>query len=311
MNNILLLRQTLQMNFIKLTPELRIAELGVNYIHLFVKYQSINTSMNWCEDLHMNGNIMEKNKLKLIGKYGIIWWYFQHIIGYDPLLIKDSINQILSTYDNGNLTFHEWKIIIKLLDLLKIDKSYISSSFKSEEAKILFDKNNELYINNYDIKYEFLTAYERILKKNNIVKTYSDVKFGKFIGTLLNTKIIINILHDHLLKTKFLDKNTFEKIIAHNEALTILTVSFLRLKIVIEKYIKYDNPLKNNKQIIKLDALCDKLQSAIYTIIYKYIHDKETNTASILAENFTRIEKGYIARLQEKVPNDEIFILFN
>jgi len=254
----------------KLTNHLRIASFGREYYYLK------NIYPNWSKDLHNFGDTMEDEKLKLISKYGIIYWYFQHFCLYD---IDYDYRYIYNYIENPQLiTYSEYKYILlldKFNDILpvknlpkfkyeyyqknNVDKSYYMKPF----GYYLVDNYKDI-----DYKYIYDFIYDFIIK-NNIYKLYDT-----FIDK--NEECAISIRKANIKSDKFAFgeyKDAFESETFSNiDNILDIGIKFHRNKIILEK-MSYKNNINDINEIYRLDKYVEELQEKMCNIVYDYIND--------------------------------------
>jgi hypothetical protein len=215
----------------KLTNHLRIASFGREYYYLK------NIYPNWSKDLHKFGDIMEDDKLELISKYGIIYWYFQHFCPYD---IDYDYRYIYKYIDNPQLiTYNEYKYIL------------------------LLDKFNDILpVKNLPkFKYEYY-------QKNNVDKSYYMKPFGYYLIDNykdINYKHIYNNIYDFIIKNNIY--KLYDTFIENNDNILRIGIEYHRNKIKLEKITNNNNI----NDIYKLDKYVEELQEKMCNIVYDYI----------------------------------------
>jgi hypothetical protein len=212
----------------KLTKQLRIASFGREYYYLK------NIYPNWSKELHQFGDTMEDNKLEIISKYGIIYWYFQHFCPYD---IDYDYRYIYNYIDNPQLiTYNEYKYILLL----------------NEVNDILPVKNLPKF------KYEYY-------QKNNVDKSYYMKPFGYYLVDNFKDIDYKNIYDNIIKKNIYILYDTF--IEQNIDNIIGIGIEFHRNKIKLEKMSHKTN---NLNKLYELDNYVEEVQEKMCNIVYDY-----------------------------------------
>ena len=127
------------MELLPLSDYYRKASLGYEYPELNIKYN------NWPHDLHLKGNYIDNEKLKIISINGLIRWYFKKLAFFT---IDYNYQRINIFIDNPkNIEFYDIKCIDKLAKHFGINNKFISN----------------LNLENYDYKYKFFFSKNKYI----------------------------------------------------------------------------------------------------------------------------------------------------
>jgi hypothetical protein len=183
------------------------AELGYTYYELKKVYP------NWSTELHLYGHIMDKNKLEIIFKKGIMLWYIKYhinnIINKNSIIPhNDIINIIYDIIEKKNIikmgiVFQRWKIILEKIEnhILGKNDKYMHNMF----AISTFLDIIQLIIYHH-IKY-YIKIFNDALNQNNIDLFDNILNIDlEFYENELYFKILIHCINED----SFLNK-TYER----------------------------------------------------------------------------------------------------
>lgn len=243
------------MNLLPLDDYNRKASLGLDYPVLKRIYPK------WSRDLHVEGNFINNDKLKIISINGLIQWYFNKLSHFNIDYNYISIKEFIET--PRDISFYEIKAIIKLGEYFNIKNDYIS---KLELEKYEY-KHKYLFLN---YKYSMI---EKNIRNMKIVNKYCCCKFGNYLVDNMgeeNIKMYLTDIYTEYLKyQEFFDgKTLFDNFIEKYPKIIDWGVIYHKFKVILEKISR-----NNHKDIYKVDSFVEKIQQYIYTLIAKHFEN--------------------------------------
>jgi hypothetical protein len=264
------------------------ANLGRGYnIPWFTEQESRGS---WGYTLHKKGNILEKESLLHIFKYGLFTWYCTEILTKICPLYTD--NKYLNNQDFfDNPKFNMFKQFIEIL-YTGYENTPLATNENFEKLKnIAFMENPYLFL----YKGQLDPKGEKKYNEDGSLKAYTFKEYLQNKGIYEYFRSLKNMYDEN----KYLQLNYF--IMLENPILKNLGIAYHRLKIVSEKmrniinrirssdqnlvYIDPDldliNDLDNNPdlnrnyniKLSRLDKFLDILQTMIYNFIYQKLND--------------------------------------
>ena len=220
--------------------ELSTSQRFINHekmIHLQSKYNKLSY---WNIDLFTDEHI----DLSIINKYGLMWYYIKSVLKIDPLYDIERFKTFNETMLR-TLDYNDWKIIFVLGKYTKIINL---------EADKIINTNN---------KYDYIAKYN----KENITE-YSCKKFGEYICDIYGDSIydVFKLIKDEIKTTKlFGNDDLIGYIYKIFPYINNIGVALESLIIIIHNYKKYDI---NEKDIYKLEKICEEIHTIFYSTIY-------------------------------------------
>jgi hypothetical protein len=246
---------------------------SIMYKHL----KKIWGDTEWTTELHKNGNKMLPSDLYIIAKYGIMWWYYNDIIGSEIFDNTESLFKFIDNIKFYDIRFDEWKIILRMCYKFEvpIKGKYITEQYKNHHTS--------------DIIIQKLISIFNI----NISGTLSTTKYMKTIMSNEEFTILIDELKIKIKKMNIKMygscDNLFETFCEKNPQIYKIGVVFQRTKIIDEKIAKIiyekrdiDSPIINETCARSyIYKICDILQNTLYSWIYSYFRDFPTDVIEI------------------------------
>jgi hypothetical protein len=208
-------------------------------IHLYNEISCWNTDLFEKDDID----------LSIVNKYGLMWYYIKSVLKIDPLYDIERFK----TFDETmlrTLDYNDWKIIFTLGKFTKI---------VGQEADKIINANT---------KYDYIVKHD----KEKIIE-YSCKKFGEYVCDIYGDGIydVFRLIKDEIETTKlFNETELIGYIYKVFPYINNIGVALETLIIIIHNHKKYDI---NEKDIYKLENICEEIQTLFYsTIHFCYSH---------------------------------------
>ena len=243
------------MELLQLNDYYRKASLGYEYPELTIEYN------DWSRDLHLKGNYIDNEKLKIMSINGLIRWYFKKLSFFT---IDYNYKKMGIFIDNlEDIQYYDITCINKIAKFLGINNDFIS----------------QLDLENYNYKYNFLFSKYKFnyINKNeynkNMVSKYSNCKFGIYLIDNMGhdnlKEYLINVYTEYLKFEEFFNGNSlFDSFLKLYPKIIDWGIIYHKFKVVLEKI-----SCEKHKDIYKVDRFVDTVQQYIFTLISKYFEN--------------------------------------